>query len=281
MSHSRRHVLKTLAALPLAATLPALAQQKPKGIGRDGLLRVAVYDDFAPYSDAGKGVDVDIAKALAAKLGLTAQIVGFKAGDDMDDDLRNMVWKGHYLRGQPADVMMRVPVEEALAQANDKVRIFGAYQHESIAMARVPSRVPAPDGSSALALEVFTREKIGVEGETLADLFLLGTLNGRLRENVAHYRSVTEAAQALRDGAVSAVLATRGQLENALAGETRFAIDEAKIFELKNSRWPVGMAVESHAVELAEALTQALADLKQDGTLASIFKRYHLTAQEA
>ena len=39
-------------------------------------------------------------------------------------------------------------------------------------------------GSAAVALEVFTREKVGVETASLADSFLLTVLNGRLRDNV-------------------------------------------------------------------------------------------------
>lgn len=281
MSDERRHLLKALAAIPFFAMLPAHANEQLNGIGRGGRLRFAVYDDFPPYSDAGKGIDVDVAKALAAKLGLIAEIVSFKAQEDMGDDLRNMVWKGHYLRGEPADVMMHVPVDQVLAQANDKVHIFGPYHQEALAMARDASRIPPPNGSMAVALEVFTRERIGVEFGTLADMFLLGALNGRLRENVARFRSVGEATKALREGAVSAVLAPRGELEGALAGEKRFVIDEAKFAELKNRRWPLGMAVKSDAAELAEALGRALSELKRDGTLAKIFQQYSVTPQEA
>lgn len=277
----RRHLMKALAAIPLSALLPAHADEQLNGIKRSGRLRVAVYDNFPPYSDAGKGIDIDFAKALAAKLGLVAEIIGFKAGEDVGDDLRNMVWKGHYLRGEPADVMMHVPVDEMFAQANEQVRIFGAYHRESMAMARDASRIPSPEGSAAVALEVFTRERVGVEGDTLADMFLMGALNGRLRENVVHFRSVGEATRALREGAVSAVFAPRGELEGALAGEKRFAIDEAKLGELKHSRWPLGMAVKSDAAELAEALGRALAELRQDGTLARIFQQYEVTPQEA
>lgn len=280
MANKRRHFLKGLAALPLAARLPALADERP-GVGEGGRLRIAVYDRFPPYSDAGQGIDVDLGKALAGKLGLEAEIVGFKAAEDMGDDLRNMVWKGHYLGTRPADVMMHVPVDPAFAQANDKVRIFGPYHQESMAMARMASRVPVPHGSSAVALEVFTREKIGVEVGTLADSFLLGALRGRLRDNVVHFLSVAEATKALDEGAVAAVLAPRGELEGALPGETRFAIDEAKIAELKGGRWTLGMAVKADAADLAVALTRALAELKREGRVAAIFKHHGITLLEA
>lgn len=281
MRNDRRHLLKALAALPLAALAPARADEQTSAVRQRGRLRVAVYDDFAPYSSAGEGIDVDLGRALAARLGLTPDIIGFKAGEDMGDDLRNMVWKGHYLRGEPADVMMHVPVDAVLAEANDKVRIFGAYHLESLAMARDASRIPPPRGSAAVALEVFTREKIGVQGDTLADIFLLSTLRGHLRENVVHFHSVAAAAHALAEGAVAAVLAPRGELETVLPGNSRFVLDEARFAELTVSRWPLGMAVKAEATQLSGDLTRALAELKQDGTLAGIFRRHGVTLQAA
>jgi hypothetical protein len=41
----------------------------------------------------------------------------------MGDDLRNMVWRGHYLGYGPADVMLQVPVDKFLAH-NPQVMIL-------------------------------------------------------------------------------------------------------------------------------------------------------------
>lgn len=275
MKTDRRRWLKALAALPMAAALPAVADGL-EAIRQRGRLRVAVYNDFAPYSMAGgKGIDADLARAIAGKLGLSAEVVGYNADEDMNDDLRNMVWKGHYLGTQPADVMMHVPVDEHLARANDKVRIFGAYHRETLALARNPERVgKVSGGSAAVALEVFTREKIGVETASLADSFLLGVLNGRLRENVVHFKTVGEAAHGIRDGRVAAVLAPLAELENALNGQGGAVIDTPKFAELKVDNWPLGMAVKVEELALAEAIGAALADLKRDGSIAAIFRQY-------
>lgn len=277
MKSDRRLWLKALAVTPLFATLPARADDMA-AIRQRGRLRIAVYNDFPPYAmSGGKGIDADIGRAIAEKLGLAPEIVGFNADEDMNDDLRNMVWKGHYLGTQPADVMLHVPVDANLARANDKVRIFGAYHRESLALARNPERVPPLSGSAAVSLEIFTREKIGVETASLADSFLLGVLSGRLRENVVHFKTVAEAAKGLADGRVSAILAPRAELEAALAGEGRFAIDTAKFAELKVDSWPLGMAVKVEEIALAEAIGNALADLKRDGTVAAIFKRHGIS----
>jgi len=277
VKNDRRLWLKALAASPLFAVLPALADDMAK-IRERGRLRIAVYNDFPPYATSGgKGIDADIGRAIAAKLGLAPEIVGFNADEDMNDDLRNMVWKGHYLGTQPADLMLHVPVDEHLARANDKVRIFGTYHRESLALARNPERVPALSGSAAVALEIFTREKIGVETATLADSFLLSALNGRLRENVVHFKSIGDAAKALAGGQVSAIFGARAEVEAALAGQGKFVIDAPKFAELKIDSWPLGMAVKAEEMGLAEAVSAALADLKRDGSIAAIFKQHGIS----
>jgi polar amino acid transport system substrate-binding protein len=280
MKNNRRLWLKALAVLPMTAALPAMADGL-EAIRQRGRLRVAVYNDFPPYSMAGgKGVDADVARAIAAKLGLTAEVVGYNADEDMNDDLRNMVWKGHYLGTQPSDVMMHVPVDEHLARSNDKVRIFGAYHVETLALARNPERVPkALSGSAAIALEIFTREKIGVETASLADSFLLGVLNGRLRENVVHFKTVADAAKGMAEGKVAAVLAPRAELEAATRGQGNFVLESPKFAELKIDSWPLGMAVKVEDQALAEAIGGALAALKNDGTIADIFKRNGISYQ--
>ena len=78
----------------LLAAARALVGAAARG---EGGLRIAVYTEHAPFSDEGKGVDVDLGNALAAKLALPAEIIPFKDGESVDDDLRNMVWKGYYL----------------------------------------------------------------------------------------------------------------------------------------------------------------------------------------
>ena len=109
----------------------------------------------------------------------------------------------------------------------------------------------------------------------------LGVLNGRLRENVMHFRSVGEATKGLLEGRVAAVLAPRAELEAGLAGQTRFVIDSSKFAELKVDSWPLGMAVKADQPALADALAGALADLKRDGTVAAIFRRHGITHEPA
>ena len=274
----RRFLLAAGAAAalaPFAASLPARADALAD-IRQRGSLKVAVYNSFPPYSNQGKGIDVDLALALGRQLGLATQVVGYNADEDMDDDLRNMVWKGHYLGLAPADLMMHVPVDSYLQGKNDKVKIFGPYHMESIAVARA-QRIGPIRGSAATALEIFTREKIGVEGRTLADAFLLGVLNGRLRENVVHFGSVAAAVGKLKAGDIAAVMGPRSEIEDALGRDARFVVEIVQMPELKINNWPLGMAVKADATDLADALTDALQVLQKNGSVAAIFARYGVT----
>lgn len=276
MLNDRRAFLAGLGAGLLAAALPARAAGELE-LNQPGRLRVAVYNDMPPYSDKGRGIDVAIGEALAARLGLGAEIVGFKADDDMNDDLRNMVWKGHYLGTRPADVMLHVPADPYLAEQNQQVKIFAPYHVETLAFIRNPARVAAVAGSAAKALEVFTREKIGVEVRSLPDQFLLTVLNGRLRENVVHFPSVAAAVDALRKGEVAAVMGSRAEIEAARGDLTGYPLEPAAMPELRIVSWPLGMAVKNDRPVLAEALQVAIRDLKRDGTLAGIFARHGVT----
>jgi ABC-type amino acid transport substrate-binding protein len=263
-------------ALLAGAMLPAQAAAQLE-LQQAGALRIAVYADFAPYSARGKGVDVAIGQALAERLGLRAEIVEFTADEDMNDDLRNMVWRGHYLGTRPADVMMHVPVDAHFAARNDKVAIFAPYHLETMAVARNPARVPRVTGSAANAFEVFTREKIGAEVDTHASDYLLHVLNGRLRDNVVHFRNVDEAVAAFSRDEISAVMATRSQLEAAFKDRSGYALDPLEMPEMRVTSWPLGMAVKAEHGELLNALSGALAELQRSGALSRIFAAHGIT----
>lgn len=257
----------------VAAATDQLELQQP------GRLRIAVYDKFPPYSDQGKGIDEAIGRELAKRLGLEPEVVEFTADEDMSDDLRNMVWKGHYMGMRPGDVMLHVPFDNYFAKQNEQVHIFAPYHLESLAVVRNPAVVPPITGSAARALEVFTREKIGVETASLADSFLLSVLNGRLRENVVHYPTVAAAIAGMKAGEVAAVMAPRGELEGAMPDRSGFELGPVAMPELRIKGWALGMAVKSGNQALAAALGDAMSAMQRDGTVARIFAEHGVTLQ--
>ena len=262
----------------LLGALPAFVQAADTlELQQPGRLRVAVYADFLPYSGKGKGIDEAIGRELAKRMGLEVEVVEYTAGEDMNDDLRNMVWKGHYLGTRPSDVMLHVPVDQYLAKNNEQVKIFGPYHLETVAVVRNPERVPPVAGSAARGLEVFTREKIGVETASIADDFLLSVLNGRLRENVVHFVTVSQAVAALKEGKIAAVMAPRGEIEAALDKGSPYEISAVSLPELHIKGWALGMAVKAENGKLADGLSKAIVEIQRDGTVARIFAEYGVT----
>lgn len=264
--------MRTLLAIIgwLLSTTLVLAQgyDLPQVLAR-GQIRFALYNDFPPFSSDGKGIDVELAEALAAKLGVKMVPLWFDADENMEDDLRNMVWKGHYLGYGPADAMMHVPVDRDYMQKNDKVKFFSPYYRERFAIARQLDRLPALE-----SMEPFAREKIGVESGSMPHTILLSADAGKYRENVVQFKSAAEAVGALKAGSVAAVMAQQGELEGGLSGTSGYAIADAPIGGVKFRNWALGLAVKSGHEDLALALQKAMNELTADGTVRNIFAKY-------
>ncbi|WP_139826063.1 transporter substrate-binding domain-containing protein [Derxia lacustris] len=270
---SRRALLRGAAcatALGLGAVQAARADEAYDRIRATGILKAAVYKDFFPFSDDDKGIDVDIARALADKLGLKLKLLPFDAGEEMNDDLRNMVWKGHYLGYGPADVLLHVPVESRLQQANEQVEIFAPYWREELQIARNKQRIADWDGGYS----AFEHEKIAVDGASLASIVMLGAEGGRYRNNVINERSVKDAIAVFRKGEAAAVMATRAELEAGLAGLPDIGFEKVVQPGVPVNGWVVGLAVKRESMDLAHALQGAMNGLIEAGAIKEIFARY-------
>jgi ABC-type amino acid transport substrate-binding protein len=241
---------------------------------KDGHLHVAVYREHAPFADDGKGIDVDLGRALAEKIGLTAEVKAYPDADSIDGDLRNIIWRGHPLwRERLADVMMHVPVDPHVIQKNEQVKIFAPYFRERLVVARNRSRIP-----NLPTLLIFTTEKIGVQVETLEDRYLVGSFGGNLRENVVHFGTPAEATAALVKGEVAAVMGRQSMIEAGLVGQgDRFEVSTAPAPGLATTGWELGLAVKADNPELVAALERAMSELLQDGTVERIFTKRGLT----
>lgn len=265
--YPRRRLLLAGAVALLAGAGPAHADWNK--IRDTGALKVAVYNEFAPFSDKGAGIDVDLAQALAGKLGLRLSLMPFPADEEVADDLRHMVWKGHYLGYGPADVMLHVPVDQQLIAANPQVRIFAPYYVETLRLARRVASIPEFRGIEALA-----GKRIGVEKVSIAGMLMLGEGDGRFREQVSIFPSAGQALAALKAGALDAVLAKRSEIEAALRGDPAFALDEVAFQRLPRGGWAVGMAVRKDNEELGRRLQAAMNELAASGELAALLARH-------
>ena len=255
------------AALGLAAA-PLLAQE-PTPLARlraRGSLVVAVYNDMPPFNSGGQGIDVALAQALAQALGLKLSLLPFTAGENMNDDLRNMVWKGHYLGFGPADVLLHVPVDKPLMAENPRTLIFAPYYRERVMIARAVAAAPR-----LATLDDLAGLKIAVPGQSLAGWLLIGAESGKYQAQLAtKFADGTEAAAALLRGEVAAAAGQASELESVLAGDARFVIEPLPLPRMRDG-WVVGCAVKREAEDLARELQAAMNSLASSGALAKLF----------
>ncbi len=265
-SFTRRGLLTSLlATAALIVSLPAAADlDKIRSTGR---LSVAVYDDFAPWSGKAGGLDHELADAIAKKLGLKLSLLPFPAGEDVSDDLRNMIWKGHYLGFGPADLLMHMPVDRSVMLKNDQVEIFAPYYRDTVQLARNLKAIPELNGTESLE-----GKKLGAEKVSISAMVLLG--DASLRDNVSIYPSGVEAVSKLRAGELDAVVATRAEIESVLRGDAAFEVTDAPFQRLPRKGWVIGMAVKKENVELAQAVQKAVNELFDSGEMAALFARH-------
>ncbi|MES2153058.1 MAG: transporter substrate-binding domain-containing protein [Pseudomonadota bacterium] len=255
------------ACLFLFAAVPARADWDK--IQKSGNLKVAVYNDFAPFSGKAGGIDVDLAEALAHKLGLRLSLLPFPAGEELGDDLRNMVWKGHYLGYGPADVMLHVPVDPHLMQQNPQVQVFAPYHVETVRLVRSARSVPEFSG-----LDVLVGKRIGVEKVSISAMVMLGEGNGMYRDGVKIYPTAIEALQKLKAGELDAVLASRSEIESVMRGDPAFPVHEVAFQRLPRAGWAVGMAVRKSDTDMARMLQTAINEMTANGELKAIFAKH-------
>ncbi|MGL6157469.1 MAG: substrate-binding periplasmic protein [Ralstonia mannitolilytica] len=263
-------------AAVFAAAAPAHADMAK--ILASGSLKVALYKGLPPFSgnvgDQFEGIDVALARALSRQMGLSTALLPFDASDDsMSDDLRNMVWRGHYLGYGPADVMLHVPVDPAFIRENPQVLIFAPYHREEFVLAYDRERIP-----QVSRFDDLVGQATGAEGGSAGANALLSTGQGLLRDKVKIYADADAALRALFSGEIVAAMVTRAQYESALKAQgqpaARFAVTQLQSPLLPARGWAIGMAVKADQRTLAQALEEALNALRASGELQRIFAQY-------
>jgi len=252
-------------------------------IQRAGVIKVGVYRDFAPYSfiDQGQaqGVDVELARRIADTLEVDLQLRWMIADENLDDDLRNHVWKGHYMGGGVVDLMLRVPYDRQYAYKvdqdglviNDLVHLFGPYQEERWSLLYDNQQIP-----KFQTYAVFQYQPVAVEIDTVPDFYMTGAFQGRLREHVHHYVSLGEAVDALAQHKVSAVMGMRAQLQWFRSPLQRYQ-ETVGPSGIGKQHWAIGMAVKDSYRQLAYAVTDIISAMVTSGEMAATYQHYGLT----
>ncbi|WP_319824445.1 substrate-binding periplasmic protein [Thalassovita sp.] len=281
-------------SLSLLAGSPSLArcadhvpQPKPQNTARDivgadldtirerGFMTFAAYEDFPPWSweEGGKprGVDIDIARLIAADLGVEARFTLVAAGETLDADLRNWIWKGPVVGGAVANVMLHVPYDSDFACRVEQVVFTGQYHVEEIAIAY--RRDVYPDDPPVPAY--FRFDTVAVENDSIADFYLSSFPGGQLGQNVHRLASTAQAMAALDRAEVKAAMGPKAQLEFGLTDA--LAVHTPPLPGFAVGKWTVGVAVHFSYRPLAYAVDDAIVAAIEDGRIGQIFAAYGLS----
>ncbi|MEE4316451.1 MAG: transporter substrate-binding domain-containing protein [Erythrobacter sp.] len=282
MSDTRRGFIASLlgAAGTLAVSGPLGAAPLAR-VKELGVLRVGLYADNRPWSwEAGgrpKGIDADLATAIAEGLGVRPEIALFPADEEISDDLRNVVWRGGLLGFRRCDLMLHVPFDMQLAAREDQVVMVAPYYREDFT-AVCSSQTRDCD----MPPQRFVGSKVGAELDSIPDFYLTGGFGGILRGDVEHFPTGYDAAAAVHDGKVEMAVATRAQIEAAMAGrpDSRAKLRKSPLPMLPSRGWDIGMAVREDSRSLGFAVEDIVMQMTADGRMAAIFEGHGVSWQQ-
>ena len=245
---------------------------------------IAVYSDFQPFSyiDNGKekGVDVDLAHIIAKKLGVKLRLRWMTADENADDDLRNNLWKGHFLNRTVADLMLRVPYDRDYSLLRDDigelvhqhVHMFAPYHTESWQIIFNSKKI-----DSVETMAVFQYHDIGVEVDSIPQFYLTSAFQGRMRERAKQYPSLSEAISAMTESKVDAVMGLTSQISH-YQGElskTNYPLAKNAFPMIGRQQWDIGMAVKADYRQLAYAVADIVESMDKKGDIERIFAKYN------
>ncbi len=225
-----------------------------------GKLTMSTNAAFPPYemtADDGsfEGIDVEVAEAIADKLGLELQI------DDMDFDAALLAAQN----GKSDMVMAGVTVTEERQTVMDFSNTYATGIQVVI----------VPEDSDITSIDDMTGKMIGVQRGTTGDLYCSASVEdgGFGEENVTPYDNGLTAVQALQNGQVDCVV-----IDNAPAQEFVKANPGLKILDTEYANEDYAIGVAKGNTQLLDAINGALEELEADGTLQSIVDKY-ITAE--
>ena len=216
-----------------------------------GKLTMSTNAAFPPYemtADDGsfEGIDIEVAAAIADKLGLELQI------DDMDFDAALLATQS----GKSDMVMAGVTVTDE----RQKVMDFSDTYAEGI------QSIIVPEDSDIASVDDLAGKTIGTQRGTTGYIYCTDDFG---EDSVVAYDDGLTAVQALNNGQVDAVV-----IDNAPAKEFVAANTGLKILDTAYAQEDYAIGVAKGNTALLDAINGALKELQADGTLQSIVDKY-------
>ncbi len=216
-----------------------------------GVLVMSTNAAFPPYemtTDSGdfEGIDVEIAGAIAEKLGLELRI------DDMDFDAALLAVQ----QGKSDIVMAGVTVTD------DRLLVMDF----SDSYANGIQSIIVPEDSDIASKDDMAGKLIGTQRGTTGNIYCTDEFG---EDNVVAYDNGLTAVQALMNGQVDCVV-----IDNAPAKEFVNANPGLKILDTEYANEDYAIGVGKGNTALLDAINGALAELTADGTIDTIVAKY-------
>ena len=251
--------MKKLFALLLAVVMVlSLAACAKKGMTvEEGTLIMATNAEFPPYeymeNNEVKGIDADIAQAIANKLGLKLRIENMEF-----DSIISSVKEGK------ADVALAgmTVTPERLEEVNFSTSYATGVQ---VVIVTEDSKITTVDDLFADG----ANHTIGVQLTTTGDLYATWDIEDEGLGKVDRYNKGADAVMALKSGKVDCVI-----IDNEPAKAFVAANEGLKILDTEYAVEDYAIAMNKNNKELAEAVEKALKELIADGTVKSIIEKY-------
>ncbi len=261
----RRKALVLLVAVALLAVVVGLVgcnrkqveqvtpQVKPPAIKEAGTLRVGIDLTYPPFAgeDNGQkvGIDVDVASALAEKLGLKVVLVDVAASE-----------AATALADDSADIVMSIPLDQA---TEGKVAYAGSYISDApVLFAKVASGSVEP----SVTIQRLGDDTIGAQYGSPAFWYLQDQLGDQY---VRGYSTLEEPLAKLADGSLK-IVAGDAVIGSYIARE----LENVRMVGQLKPAGLIGIAVRSDNSALQEAIRARLEGLAADGVLATIRKKW-------
>ena len=216
-----------------------------------GKLTMSTNAAFPPYEmttdDGGfEGIDVEIAEAIAAELGLELQI------DDMDFDAALLAAQ----EGKSDMVMAGVTVSE------ERMKVMNFSNPYSTGV----QVIIVPEDSEIATVADLAGHMIGTQRGTTGNIYCEDDFGA---ENVTTYDNGLTAVQALNNGQVDCVV-----IDSAPAQEFVKANPGLKILDTEYVTEDYAIGISKENTALLDAVNAALAKLQADGTVQAIVDKY-------
>lgn len=248
-----KKLLSAILVLAMTACVFAGCGEKEEAEGytvKEGVLTMATNAYFPPYEyyegSEIVGIDVEIAEAVAEKLGLELKI------EDMEfDSIITAVQAGK------ADIGL------AGMTVTDKRKKFVNFSDSYATGIQV---VIVKEDSTIASLDDLKDKKIGVQLSTTGDIYATDEFGD---DYVEQYNKGNDAVMALLSGKVDAVI-----IDNEPAKSFVAANEGLKILETEYAVEDYAAAMNKDNEELLEKFNKALKELIEDGTVQEIVNKY-------